>query len=110
MQTENLNNGGEALNQLLDQAKDAAGAAASAPGDDLFLGMTFTGLMLAGFFGLVGTAYLVYAKKQQRAVIGVCGIALIVFTYFVSSTWLILLLGTLFMFLPQLLKRVGVDF
>jgi len=52
--------------------------AASSGGDGLLFGMSLAGLLLAAFFSLLGMAYLVYAKKQSRLIIGLAGIALLV--------------------------------
>jgi hypothetical protein len=43
-------------------------------------------------FGSIGLAFFIYGKKQQRVVPLVCGIALMVYPYFVlSAIWLIVI-------------------
>jgi len=53
--------------------------------------VTQTQFLWAFLFGSVGLAFFIYGKKHQRVVPSVCGIALMVYPYFVPSTvWLIL--------------------
>ena len=53
-------------------------------------GVTQTQILWTFLFGSVGLAFFMYGKKQQRVVPLVCGIALIVYPYFVPNTiWLI---------------------
>ena len=56
-------------------------------------------------FGLVGTGYLVYGKKQQAVVPLLCGFALMVFPYFVSSTVLLVIIGVMLMAVPFLYRE-----
>ena len=51
-------------------------------------------------FGSVGLGYFVYGKKQQRSVPLVSGIGLMVFPYFVTNPFVIVLLGAGFIALP----------
>ena len=44
-------------------------------------------------FGSVGLGYFVYGKKQRAVVPLLCGMALMVVPYFVSSSWLLVGLG-----------------
>jgi hypothetical protein len=44
-------------------------------------------------FGSIGLAYFVYGKKQQRFVPLLCGIALMVYPYFISNTVLLVAVG-----------------
>jgi len=46
------------------------------------------------FFGSLGAGYFIYGKKQGRLPPLLAGIALIVFPYFVSNSWLMVLIGT----------------
>jgi hypothetical protein len=51
-------------------------------------------------FGSVGLGYLVYGRRQKAAVPLLCGIALIVFPYFVANVWAMVLVGALLLALP----------
>ena len=60
-------------------------------------------------FSLIGVAFIVYAKKQARLIVGLCGAALVVFPYFVTNTYIIAAIGVALCLLPAVLKRMGVD-
>jgi len=95
------------LNKVLDSATSQP-AGAGGP-QELLFGLSLWGLLLASVFGLFGVAYLVYAKKQQRLIIGLCGIVLLVFPLFVTNTVAMAVVGVVVLFLPAALKRVGID-
>ena len=62
--------------------------------------------LLWGFlFGSIGVGYFVYGKKQQRLVPLLCGIALMVFPYFVSSSIALVLIGGFLLALPYFVRR-----
>ena len=53
-------------------------------------GMTTAALMWSVLFGAIGMGYFVYGKKQRAIVPLLCGVALMVFPYFIShTTWLV---------------------
>ena len=51
-------------------------------------------------FGSIGLGYFIYGKKQKRGVPLASGIALMVFPYFVSNTYLIVIIGIVLLALP----------
>ena len=51
------------------------------------------GLIVSVLLGAVGMGYLVYAKQQRNPIALVSAIGLMVFPYFISSVWLMLLIG-----------------
>jgi hypothetical protein len=55
-------------------------------------------------FGSVGLAYFVYGRKQKRGVPFLSGIGLMVFPYFVSNVYLIVIIGTVLIALPYFLR------
>ena len=55
-------------------------------------------------FGSIGMAYFVYGKRQQRGMALVSGIALMVFSYFVSGVFLNILIGFALMALPYFIR------
>jgi hypothetical protein len=63
---------------------------------ELFWGMVF---------GAFGVGYFIYGRKQARLVPLFCGIALVVFPYFVSGTWLTLLVGAMLLAAPFLIRE-----
>ncbi len=56
-------------------------------------------LLFGVLFGVIGSAYLVYGKRQYEPWFLVVGLALIVFPYFVSSALLTALVGLLLVLL-----------
>ncbi len=51
-------------------------------------------------FGVIGSAYLLYGKREYDVWFIVTGLALIVYPYFVSSVLLTLLVGAVLVLLP----------
>lgn len=61
-------------------------------------------LLWSVLFGSVGLGFFVYGKKQRAVVPLVCGLTLMVFPYFVSSTILLVILGITLMALPYFFR------
>jgi len=60
-----------------------------------------TSLLLWGLlFGSVGFGYFLYGKKQAAIVPMVCGIALMIFPYFVSNVLILVVVGIALAALP----------
>ncbi len=55
-------------------------------------------------FGSFGAGYFIYGKKQKAAAPMACGIVLMVFPYFVSSTLLLVGIGAVLLVLPFVVK------
>ena len=55
-------------------------------------------------FGSVGLGYVVYGKKQNAIVPLVCGVALMVFPYFVTNVILMIVVGLFFSALPYFVR------
>ena len=51
-------------------------------------------------FGSIGLGFFAYARKQRAIVPLVCGVALMIFPYFVSSTVLLVAIGATLVALP----------
>lgn len=56
-------------------------------------------------FGSVGLGFFIYGKRQRAPVPLVCGLALMLFPYFVSSVWALVLVGGGLIALPYFLRR-----
>ena len=64
-----------------------------------------TSLLLLGvFFGAVGLGYFLYGKKQRAVVPLVCGLALMVVPYFISSTALLVMVGAVLSGIPYFVR------
>ena len=55
-------------------------------------------------FGSIGLGYFIYGKKQKAVVPLVCGLALMLFPYFVSNLVLLLGVGVLLAAIPYFLR------
>ncbi|PYQ10862.1 MAG: hypothetical protein DMH00_09795 [Acidobacteria bacterium] len=55
-------------------------------------------------FSAAGVSYFIYGKKQRAAVPLVCGLVLMIFPYFVSSTVLLMIIGVVLVALPYFIK------
>ena len=66
--------------------------------------MTTAWLLWGMIFGSVGLGFFVYGKKQGAPVPMLCGVALMIFPYFVSNTVLLLLIGAVLMAIPYFVR------
>jgi hypothetical protein len=62
-------------------------------------------LMWGVLFSSIGLGYFIYGKKQAVVMPLVCGVALMVFPYFISRVWLLVLVGLLLSALPWFVRR-----
>ncbi len=67
--------------------------------------MNAASLLWGVLFGSLGMAYFVYGKKQAAIVPLLCGVALMVFSYFVSNVWLMVLIGAALAATPYFFRR-----
>lgn len=59
-----------------------------------------TQLFISMLVSTIGAGYFIYGKKQSEIAFMICGILLCVYTYFISGTEVVLLLGALLMYAP----------
>lgn len=55
-------------------------------------------------FGSIGLGYAIYGRKQRAAVPLICGLALMVYPYFVSNTLLLVGIGVALIAIPYFLR------
>jgi hypothetical protein len=55
-------------------------------------------------FGSIGFGFFLYGKRQRVVVPMVCGLALMVYPYFVSGTLLLVVIGVALMAVPYFLR------
>ena len=66
---------------------------------------TSTASLLWGLiFGSIGMGYFIYGKKQKRGVPFASGIGLMVFPYFVSNSYLMVIVGIALLAVPYFLR------
>ncbi len=66
--------------------------------------MSVSTLVWGMLFGAIGVGYFIYGKRQAALVPLVCGIALMVFPYFLSSAWALVLVGVALMAIPYFVR------
>jgi hypothetical protein len=62
--------------------------------------MSTASLVWGMLFGAIGGGYLIYGHRQKQIVALSCGLALMVYTWFITNSWLIVLIGAVLMVLP----------
>ena len=67
-------------------------------------GLSTASLLWGVLFGSVGLGYFIYGKKQRAVVPLACGLALMVFPYFVTSTVVLVVGGALLAALPYFVR------
>ena len=63
-------------------------------------------LLWGVLFGSIGLGFVIYARRQRAPVPLLCGMALMVFPYFVSNTWLLLGIGAVLCAIPYFLRSL----
>jgi hypothetical protein len=66
--------------------------------------MDMATLLWGVIFGAIGMGFFVYGKRQSAPIPLVCGIALMVFPYFVSNVWGTVAVGALLMAIPYFIR------
>lgn len=61
-------------------------------------------LYLSVFFSSIGLGYFIYGKRQEMTVPLICGLLLILFTYFIESTTMISMIGLILSIVPYFLR------
>jgi hypothetical protein len=67
-------------------------------------GMGTANLWWGMLFGAIGTGYCVYGKRQSAPIPLLCGIGLLVFPWFVSNAWIMVLVGAALMAIPRFVR------
>ncbi len=67
--------------------------------------LSATFLLLGVLFSSIGMGFLVYGKKQRKAVPFVAGLVLIIYTFFVTNIWLLIGIGLVMIALPFIIKE-----
>jgi hypothetical protein len=55
-------------------------------------------------FGSIGLGFFVYGKKQKAVVPMICGLALMIFPYFISNTIVLVAIGTMLIAVPYFVR------
>jgi type II secretory pathway component PulF len=62
------------------------------------------GLLWGVFFSSLGLGYFMYGKKQKAAVPFACGVALMLYPYFVTNTIMLVVVGVTLAVIPYFVK------
>ena len=66
--------------------------------------MTTSSLLWGMLFGSIGLGFAIYGRRQRAIVPLLCGVALMVFPYFVSNTLLLVVIGVALMAIPYFFR------
>jgi len=66
--------------------------------------MNTSSLLWGVLFGSIGLGFFVYGRRQKVVVPLVCGVALMIFPYFVSNPLLLVTLGVVLIAIPYFLR------
>ncbi|MDH1857699.1 amino acid transport protein [Acinetobacter junii] len=61
-------------------------------------------LYLSVLFSSIGLGYFIYGKRQKMIVPLICGLLLMLFTYFIESTTMISMIGLILSIVPYFLR------
>ena len=61
-------------------------------------------LLLGVVFSSIGLGYFIYGKKQQRTMPIICGIALMIYPYFIENTVVLILIGIILCIAPKFIR------
>lgn len=92
---------------MFDAVTSAAARAEANP--DLIFGFTVAGIVLAFVFSTIGLAYAVYAKKQMKLIVGICGVGLMAYPFFVTDTYAIAAIGSVLVLAPFVFHKLDID-
>ncbi|HEX7369350.1 MAG TPA: hypothetical protein VF284_03590 [Rhodanobacteraceae bacterium] len=67
------------------------------------MGSTAT-LVWGMLFGAIGVGYFIYGKRQAMVMPLVCGIALVLYPWFVTGAWVTVIVGVLLMAIPWFVR------
>ena len=66
--------------------------------------MNTAALLWGLFFGSIGLGFFIYGKKQHALVPLLCGMALMIFPYFVTNNLLLVAMGSVLVILPYFFR------
>lgn len=66
--------------------------------------LTTSSLLWGVLFGSIGLGFLIYGRKQRAVVPLICGLALMIFPYFVSNSILIVAIGVALIAIPYFVR------
>jgi hypothetical protein len=62
-------------------------------------------LLWGVLFSSIGLGYFIYGRKQSKLIPLLCGVALMVFPYFMPNTVVLFVIGAIFTAVPNFIRR-----
>ena len=66
--------------------------------------MTVSAIVWGLLFGSIGVGFFIYGRKQRAPVPLICGVALIIFPYFVSNIIVLVAIGIVLVCIPYFVR------
>lgn len=66
--------------------------------------LTTSSLLWGVLFGSIGLGFLIYGRKQRAVVPLVCGLALMIFPYFIANSIALVVIGAVLIAIPYFLR------
>ena len=66
--------------------------------------MSTSSLLWGVLFGSIGLGFVIYGRRQRAVVPLICGLALMVFPYFVSNAILLVVIGVVLVAIPYFFR------
>lgn len=67
--------------------------------------MNQAALLWGVLFSSIGFGYFIYGRRQSRPVPLFCGLALMIYPYFMPNTTVLVIIGVIFSVVPYFLRR-----
>jgi hypothetical protein len=67
--------------------------------------MNQAALLWGVLFSSIGLGYFIYGRKQSKLIPLLCGVALMVYPYFMPNTMVLFIIGAIFTAVPYFLRR-----
>lgn len=67
--------------------------------------MTEATLLWGVLFSSIGIGYFIYGRRQGKTIPLLCGVALMVYAYFIPNTVALVIIGAIFVAVPYFIRR-----
>ena len=67
--------------------------------------MTEASLLWGVLFSAIGVGYFIYGRRQGKSIPLWCGVALLVYPYFMPNTAALVIIGAIFVAVPYFIRR-----
>ena len=67
--------------------------------------MNEAGLLWGVLFSSIGVGYFIYGRRQGKTIPLLCGVVLMVYSYFMPNTVVLVVIGAIFTAVPYFIRR-----